>query len=232
MSKNYLDASGLNQYTQSLKNGDVVVGKANDASTLKGKDVVSLIPTQATSSNQLADKSFVNSSIATATATYRGNFNQVSDLNLSVSSTAAQVATALASAIATADNNDYCYVQVPTSDSTPTQIARIDRYKHNGTAWAYEYSLNNSGFTSAQWAAINSNITAELVTKLSALPNNTDLQNALNAKYVKPSGGIPKTDLASAVQTSLGKADSALQDADVTSIESATINAIFNRTWG
>ena len=32
-----------------------------------------------------------------------------------------------------------------------------------------------------------------------------------NNKYNKPSGGIPKTDLASAVQTSLGKADSALQ---------------------
>lgn len=34
--------------------------------------------------------------------------------------------------------------------------------------------------------------------------------SALGA-YQKPSGGIPKTDLASAVQTSLGKADSALQ---------------------
>ena len=33
----------------------------------------------------------------------------------------------------------------------------------------------------------------------------------LNAKYTKPTGGIPKTDLASDVQTSLGKADSALQ---------------------
>ena len=32
-----------------------------------------------------------------------------------------------------------------------------------------------------------------------------------DAKYSKPSGGIPKTDLASAVQTSLSKADSALQ---------------------
>ena len=29
--------------------------------------------------------------------------------------------------------------------------------------------------------------------------------------YSKPSGGIPKTDLASAVQTSLGKADTAIQ---------------------
>lgn len=32
-----------------------------------------------------------------------------------------------------------------------------------------------------------------------------------NAKYDKPNDGVPKTDLASAVQTSLGKADSALQ---------------------
>ena len=32
-----------------------------------------------------------------------------------------------------------------------------------------------------------------------------------DTKYIKPSGGIPKKDLASAVQTSLGKADSALQ---------------------
>lgn len=33
----------------------------------------------------------------------------------------------------------------------------------------------------------------------------------LSSKYEKPSGGIPKTDLASAVQTSLGKADGAMQ---------------------
>lgn len=39
----------------------------------------------------------------------------------------------------------------------------------------------------------------------------TDLKNEINGKYSKPSDGIPKTDLASSVQTSLGKADSALQ---------------------
>lgn len=33
----------------------------------------------------------------------------------------------------------------------------------------------------------------------------------VNAKYTKPSGGIPASDLASGVQTSLGKADTALQ---------------------
>ena len=40
--------------------------------------------------------------------------------------------------------------------------------------------------------------------------------------YSKPSGGIPKTDLASAVQSSLDKADSALQTAPVSSVNSKT----------
>ena len=44
------------------------------------------------------------------------------------------------------------------------------------------------------------------------------LTSQVNAKYTKPSGGIPKTDLASDVQTSLGKADTAL------SIDGGTIN--------
>ena len=39
----------------------------------------------------------------------------------------------------------------------------------------------------------------------------TSEKNTWNAKYDKPSGGIPKTDLASDVQTSLGKADTAIQ---------------------
>lgn len=37
------------------------------------------------------------------------------------------------------------------------------------------------------------------------------IEQQIAAKYSKPSGGIPKSDLASAVQTSLGKADTALQ---------------------
>ena len=40
--------------------------------------------------------------------------------------------------------------------------------------------------------------------------------------YALPSGGIPKTDLAAAVQTSLGKADTALQTAPVTSVNTQT----------
>ena len=38
------------------------------------------------------------------------------------------------------------------------------------------------------------------------------VQSAINVKYTKPSAGIPKTDLTSDVQTSLNKADTALQE--------------------
>jgi len=59
-----------------------------------------------------------------------------------------------------------------------------------------------------------------------ALPDTTTAADL--GAYVKPSGGIPKTDLASAVQTSLGKADTALQTAPVTSVNGATGAVVIN----
>ena len=53
-----------------------------------------------------------------------------------------------------------------------------------------------------------------------ALPDTTTASDL--GAYVKPSSGIPKTDLASAVQTSLNKADTALQSAPVTSVNTKT----------
>jgi len=47
-------------------------------------------------------------------------------------------------------------------------------------------------------------------------------QSTADSKYAKPSTGIPKTDLASSVQTTLDKADSALQSAPVTSVAGRT----------
>ena len=61
------------------------------------------------------------------------------------------------------------------------------------------------------WAKLA--ITDDIPTKTSQLTNDSGYATTsqVNAKYTKPSGGIPKTDLASDVQTSLGKADTALQ---------------------
>lgn len=46
--------------------------------------------------------------------------------------------------------------------------------------------------------------------------------DAVNASYVKPSGGIPATDFTSGVQLSLGKADTAVQAVASTTISDAT----------
>ena len=61
------------------------------------------------------------------------------------------------------------------------------------------------------------NLFSDLESKVTAHTGNSDIhvistqKTAWTAKYDKPSGGIPKSDLASAVQSSLDKADSALQ---------------------
>lgn len=47
--------------------------------------------------------------------------------------------------------------------------------------------------------------------------------------YTKPTGGIPKTDLASAVQTSLGKADTALQSITASGSQGVTASASGNK---
>lgn len=56
----------------------------------------------------------------------------------------------------------------------------------------------------------------------------TDNKAAWNAKYDKPSGGIPSTDMTEAVQTSLGKADSALQASDIAGKADKDTDAVEN----
>lgn len=149
-----------------------------------------LIPTQAASDNQLADKNFVNSSIATSTATFRGTYNVVSDLHLHYNSTHSEIEYELDNLVGDyqieADNNDYVFVQIPTSDSTSTEIAAIERYKFSVDHFVYEYTLNNSGFTAAQWAALNSGITSGLVTQIGTNANDIiNLQTSVNGKVSK-----------------------------------------------
>ena len=147
---------------------------------------------------------FVNSSIATATATFRGTND---------TATTESAFLTWANSL-THDLNDYVFWK--TADSVGNVVYK--RYKYNGTSWAFEYDLNNSSFTAAQWSAINSGITSTLVA-------------AFNAKYDKPAGGIPKEHLDSSVQTSLGKADTALQAAFAGSSNIVTLGTITTGVW-
>ena len=140
-------------------------------------DIQDLIPNAASDTNQLADKAFVNSSVATNTANYISDngepFDSLADLE---------------AYSGTLTNNDYAFVVGTDADGNTIYT----RYKYNATTqtWAEEYVLNNSSFTSTQWAAINSGI------------DGTTLQQMLqdiSAAYVKPSGGIPASDLATGV---------------------------------
>ena len=111
---------------------------------------------------------FVNSSIATATANFLGNY-MLTDLGLAYPATNAQIEGALEThtwpAGVTPTNNDYVIVSISSTTDPATGEPVIDeyrRFKYNSgeSSWAYEYTLNNSSFTSAQWGAINSGITA------------------------------------------------------------------------
>lgn len=121
-----------------------IATNTTDIATIESK-----IPSQATSENQLADKNFVNSSIASNTAYFIGTFNSVAELE---------------AYSGTVTNNDYAFVQ--TTDTAGNTF--YDRYKYNSSthAWAFEYEINNSSFTANQWATLNSGLAANDKTQL------------------------------------------------------------------
>ena len=127
------------------------------------------IPTQASSQNQLADKDFVNSTVGTNTATYISNngqpFTSLAELQAYTGPH---------------DNNDYAFVK--TLDALGNVVYHRYKYSDASQQWALEYTLNNSSFTAAQWAAINSAITSGLTEKLNALPTKAQLDALLDAK--------------------------------------------------
>lgn len=81
--------------------------------------------------------------------------------------------------------NDYLYVLADES-ATPIipGVAPTTRYSFDGAQWAFQITVNNTALTSAQVAAINSGITAALVTWLSTFKGNdtsTTLASVLSA---------------------------------------------------
>lgn len=165
-----------------------------------------LIPVQATTSNQLADKDFVNSSIATNTANFIGTFANITALNNYVGTVtnndyANVINQELDFATTTEMNNynkallsnyDYGWVVNGTkydlyrfdietqtwgvratniNKGDVTLISAYNRYIYSATLsqWAWNYTINTSGFTASQWAAINSGATAEQIQELADL---------------------------------------------------------------
>ena len=193
--------------------------KASDFATATEMAAIEdMIPAAASSSNQLADKAFVNSSVATNTANYISDNGEPFDSLAELEAYSGPLT-----------NNDYAFV-VGTDAAGNTTYTR---YKYNATTqtWAEEYVLNNSSFTASQWDAINSGITSGAVAKLVGLPTATELATELAGKADKVTGatsgnfaglsttgnltdsGSKASDFATAAQGA--KADTAIQSVKV-----------------
>lgn len=132
--------------------------------TVNGKisPIEAKIPAQASADNQLADKSFVNSSLNSIAAFYitkdqAGNAfetkAQLFDATTVYSGGEARVPT----------RNDYAIVRVDETQSNATT-----RYIYQN-GWQFQYVVNETALTSDQLKSLNSGITAELVAKLTGI---------------------------------------------------------------
>lgn len=154
-----IDVGGLQSELTTLNNLlSTIQSRVNEINTL--------IPNQASAQNQLADKSFVNSSIASNTANFMGTYTSLADIE----------------AIPNPTNNDYAFLQ--TTDQAGNTVYKRYKYSADTTQWLYEYDLNNSSFTAEQWATINSGLTQSSVDQ--------SILNAINALDVASAGGSGK----------------------------------------
>ena len=160
-----VDIDGLGRYNTKL----------NEKFDAKLKDITDKIPSQASKENPLADREFVNSSIATNTATFRGTYNSIEELN----------------AVEGMDNNDYAFVV--STDSAGNTL--YGRYKYDSNSWVFEYNLNNSSFTSEQWSTINSGLTSSSLSKIneniSTLESNKADKSQLFSKSYNDLSDLP-----------------------------------------
>lgn len=147
-----IDTTKVAQIQTNADNISLVDTKATRADT-EATRIGGLIPQDATTSNQLADKAFVNSTVGTNTANFIGTFNSLAELE---------------AYSGTVTNNDYAFVI--DTDSAGNTVYKRYKYTDATTpaSWVFEYDLNNSSFTSAQWSAINSGVTSTTVSQVGA----------------------------------------------------------------
>lgn len=138
-----------------------------------------------------ATEDFVNSSISTNTAYFKGTFNSVADLPTTG-----------------VTNNDYAFI-VGTDIHGNTTYTRY-KYNSEDTVWVEEYVLNNSSFTDEQWAAIQSGITSALVTQIGT--NTTNIGNK-QSKTIIDAGGYFTTDTVEGALQEIGSTLDGLDEA-------------------
>lgn len=139
----------------------------NNISTIDGK-----IPSAASTSNQLADKQYVDNAISTNTADFDGSWATYADIPSAVSGFTNE-------GLPDPSNNNYLVVL-----ADETQDGGTWRYKYvdNGGAydkanWNVEYEINESPFTQTQLDAINSGANT---TNIGQIATNTSAISTIN----------------------------------------------------
>lgn len=120
-----------------------------------------------------------------------------------------------------------------TDDITASASTKLDNTGDDKVALKNNKSLNyTSDATASTLMSRDANGRAKVADGVADKDIATvgQLNAGLSDKYTKPAGGIPKTDLASGVQTSLAKADSALQSHQTVKLESGTNNGTLKLT--
>ena len=148
------------------------------------EEIQALIPATANQNNPLADQGFVNSSIQTATAYFRGDWATWADVPSDP-----ELYPVDATGNHTPTTNDYMVVIADEQTNGGTW-----RYKYTGlwseqgkSGWQAEYQVNETPFTAAQNAAINSGVTAQAVADISA--NKAAVANLQTSKQNKLTAG-------------------------------------------
>ena len=137
--------------------------RVQEHSEIQGKidTINSKIPNQASSTNQLADKDFVNSTINSSAAFFKGSFKSKAALD------AVEWQTTDSSLTTYVTNNDYAYIE---ADETHNNEAwRYIYVKDNSVSeWQPQFRVNESPFTQAQLDAINSGATTDLINSINS----------------------------------------------------------------
>lgn len=181
------------------------------------------IPSQATSTNQLADKDFVNSSINSVTAYYitKDAAGTQFDTKHELDTTTVFYS---GGEVRIPTRNDYCIVA---EDETAGNAST--RYIYQNGQWEFQYIINETAFTAAQLAAINSGITSTGVTKLNGIEDGAqknDPNTVVDANYVHTDNNYTTTE-----KTKLSNIeDGAQKNAEGTVIDSSYVHTDNNYT--